>query len=91
MTETEDYLAVPTEPIPVHNSQELAEDPGLIATQNKASEGIVDDPESEVHEMEVAEDILRELEAGPADRGMLHDYRPSTARAGAGTDPKGPP
>jgi hypothetical protein len=85
MTETEYDSAEPTEPILVRNSQELAEDPGLIATQNKASEGIVDDPESEAHDMDTDEAIVNGL------GGMLHDYRPSTARAGAGTDPKGPP
>ncbi len=73
MSETEDDLVVPTEPIPVHTSEELAEHPELIATQDKAKEGILDgeNPEFEAHDMKAAEDILSELGAGAADGGAV--------------------
>jgi hypothetical protein len=72
MAEPEDDLVVLTEPIPVHTSTELEEHPELIAGQNKAKEGILDDedPEFEAHEMEAAEDlILSEEGAGAAAGG----------------------
>ena len=50
--------------------KELEEYPELIAGQNKAKEGILDDPEFEAHEMEAAVDlILFEEGAGAAAGG----------------------
>jgi hypothetical protein len=70
MAEPEDDLVVLTEPIPVHTSTELEEHPELIAGQNKAKEGILDDedPEFEAHEMEAAEDLTSMHRLNSGDR-----------------------
>ncbi len=71
MSETGDDLAVPTEEKRVFTFKELEEYPELIAGQNKAKEGILDDPEFEAHELAKAavDLILFEEGAGAAAGG----------------------